>query len=168
LRDNTESVCKGSRALVVSAATEYEPDALEPFLRSLYEYCSHATVVLIVDRQDREFERVLKHFHRNVFLITPPDRYLRKLVWSQYFQNLWRYGLLRKTVMYASAELFSKLPLQFKTSFVHINYARHFFAQQLLLGRHKNADPILLCDSRDVYFQDDPFRYLQTDFGDRT
>jgi hypothetical protein len=65
--------------------------------------------------------------------------------------------------MYASAELFSKLSPQFKTSFVHINYARHFFAQQLLLDRHKNADPILLCDSRDVYFQDDPFRYLQTD-----
>ena len=87
LRDNTENACKRSRALVVSSATGYGPDALEPFLRSLYEYCSHATVVLIVNRQDREFERVLKHFHRNVFLITPPDRYLRKLFGANTFKT---------------------------------------------------------------------------------
>jgi hypothetical protein len=68
--------------------------------------------------------------------------------------------------MYASAEFFSKLPVLghlFKTSFLSIKYARYFFARQILLGRYKNADPILLCDSRDVVFQDDPFRYIQTD-----
>ena len=164
MRDNTENACKGSRALVVSSATGYTADALEPFLRSLYGNCSHATVVLIVNRQDREFERALKHFHRNVVLITQPDSYLRELVWSRHFQD--RHELLRKPVMYASAEFLSKLPIlgpQFKTCFVHIKYARYFFAQQLLLDRYKNADPILLCDSRDVFFQDDPFRYLQTD-----
>jgi acetyltransferase-like isoleucine patch superfamily enzyme len=97
-----------------------------------------------------------------------PDRYLRTLLWSRYFQFCWRYGVFRKPVKYTSTRVFTKLPVlgrHFTTSFLPIEFSRHFFAKQLLLGRYQNAEVVLLCDSRDVVFQDDPFAYLKTDLA---
>jgi hypothetical protein len=157
---------RNSRVLVISAATGYKPNDLEPFLRSLYEHCPRATVVLSVNRQGHEYEEVLKNFNENVVLISLPDRYLRSLLWSERFRFCWRHGVFRKLVMYASTEFFSKLPAvgqQFTTSFLPINFARYFIAKKLLLGRYQDAEAVLLCDSRDVFFQGDPFACLRAD-----
>jgi hypothetical protein len=163
----TEQSRTESRLLVISAATSYGPNDLEPFLRSLYEHCPHATVVLVVNADAYKFQEALESFNKNVVLVSLPDRYLRRLVWSRYFMFFWnRYKIFRSSVMYASTKLLTKLPVfgqQFTTCFISIAFARNFFAKDLLLNRYKHGDFVLICDSRDVFFQGDPLTHLAGD-----
>src|SRR6266700_3866886 len=124
----TEQSRTESRLLVISAATSYGPNDLEPFLRSLYEHCPHATVVLVVNADAYKFQEALESFNKNVVLVSLPYRHLRRLVWSRYFMFFWnRYKIFRSSVMYASTKLLTKLPVfgqQFTTCFISIAFAR--------------------------------------------
>ena len=48
-------------------------------------------------------------------------------------------------------------------SLLHIKFARYFIARRLILSEWCDADKVLLCDSRDVLFQSDPFSKLTVD-----
>jgi hypothetical protein len=164
--DATEGSLKYSRVLVISAATGLKPEDLEPFLRSLYHHCPRATVVLLVKNEGPEYEGVLRNFNENVVVVSIPDRFLRELLWSRVFRSCWRYETFRKLGTYALTKFFTKLPVvgrQFITSCLHIAFARHFFAKQILVGRYQDVDAVLFSDSRDVFFQRDPFAYLRAD-----
>jgi hypothetical protein len=150
---------------VISAATGYSPSDLEPFLKSLYANCAHAKVALIVDKQAYNFVHVLKGFNPNLFLITRPDRFLRRMLWNRWFLYCWRYSGVQKSVL-ALTKTFGKLTILnecLMTSLLHVKFARYFVARHLIRSNLANIDMVLLCDSRDVLFQDDPFASVTTD-----
>ena len=160
-----ENLTKCSNALVISAATGYSTSDLEPFLKSLYAHCAHAKVALIVDKGAYKVVDVLRGFNPNVFLITLPDRHLRRMLWSRWFLYFWKYSAVQKAVIVFTRLVggLTILTQYLTTSLLHIKFARYFVARRLILDNWADIGTVLLCDSRDVLFQSDPFAIVTAD-----
>jgi hypothetical protein len=154
-----------SGPLVISAATGYSPSDLEPFLKSLYLHCPTVLVVLIANRQAYKFIATLKGFNPNVIIVTRSNEFLRRLFFNRYFQHVWVREYARRAIL-AVITLASKsqtLQEYLLTSLLHIKFSRYFTARRLIRGKFCSVNTVLLCDSRDVLFQDDPFSHLTAD-----
>lgn len=153
-------VANGSTKLVISAATGYGPDDLRPFLASLAEHAPDARVCLIVGDLPQEARDSLHALNPNLVLRAVPDgpqrmrfggRLVRK-IWKRVRRRRWLHPLMRGWLRHR--------PWTSTTALLHIALARYFFARHLLVADFPGADYIMLSDSRDVFFQADPFAGL--------
>jgi len=136
---------------IITAATGYTAADLEPFLRSVSHACPETKVFLIVYKRD--LSRVEKL--RNTYSFIQPVYVRRKLnrggkvyrwlarefIHQDYFTS----GLLWKTVGRYSLD---------------IMLDRYFLALELVQAHRDEFRNVLLSDSRDVIFQDNPFNRI--------
>ncbi len=133
--------------LIISAVHDLEYDKMAPFLESLRQTGSTARVHLFVSNvsaRSREKMEALGGVTTQVFnFLHFRRRRPLLLVWP-----LWKKIL-------ASRDLAGKCRLALPVfQFVAL---RHVLAYEFLLGRQDEFENVLLTDSRDVYFQRDPF-----------
>lgn len=152
----------------------YSAGVIEPFLRSLYAFSPTASIVLLVGRVNLEFEKTVRKYNPNVILATViPNHVINFISFTPGFRKLvrfttrmttkvsWKYGniLLNKLSNIISNLRESK----FITPLLAIAQGRYFIAKEILEGYFQDVDIVLLTDSRDVFFQGDPFLNFEDD-----
>ncbi|HXG82926.1 MAG TPA: hypothetical protein VNI84_02770 [Pyrinomonadaceae bacterium] len=157
------------KSLVMTAASNYAPETLRPFLSSLYEHCPRTEVVLIVNPADLKYEAEYKKINENTTLIPIRNYFLRSLIWKN-FRGSGKFRSLLKNVVgsfskYANVNLINSPVTAITTSIFHISELRYFNSLDLLSNKYKDVDLVLLTDSRDVFFQDDPFKNFNSDLA---
>jgi hypothetical protein len=152
-----------NKTLVISAATGYTPKQIRPFLESLYQYCPETLVVLIVMPELEEYQEEFLKFNKNTSLymirnILSTNDLVQKVL-NTIYRSLRKIGfsdvIFNKLLNYIPVE--NHLKREFIKASFYIPLSRYFFAQELILEKYKDAEKILLSDSRDVFFQADPF-----------
>jgi len=130
----------------MTVAAGFREPQIRPFLASLAHHSPTASLQIYVHRHDREFEVAVQRWIANcAFHLLPPSRlrdFARKRRWAR--------SLLKRIVRFApGCGLGDKLPGIFNL--------RHIAFCDLLKTWELGAQKILLVDSRDVVFQEDPF-----------
>lgn len=138
--------------LIVTAALGYGVEQLRPFLASARRHSPDAEIVIFSDGSSADLGPALAQLHPRARIVAPPDlRWRRFLGRSRrrlrsvrdVCRPLWRVAAPRRSTAFLSALL-------------HVSLARY-----LWFDAHCRAERpeglVLLSDSRDVYFQDDPF-----------
>lgn len=146
-----------ARNLIITSAVNYSARDIQVLLASAARHAPGATFLIFHDRTDADFRAELRHLHPDVRLIRPDDLDRRA--------PLWRRSNRRRRLRYlppAQARYWSlrlRLPWRRRaTARLHIVMARYFWILDALrLPWTFEFDNILLCDSRDVCFQADPF-----------
>jgi hypothetical protein len=135
-----------SENLVVTVAAGYREEQIRPFLASLRYFSPDTSLKLIVDKRRPEFERAVQSwFSTCTFHLLPPAP-LRDFA----LKRKWARSILKRAARWSQSAAFSKQLLK-------INYLRHLVIRDLLGSWNLEHANILLCDSRDVVFQRDPF-----------
>ena len=143
--------------VVISAATGYGPRELRPFLCSLAKHAPEAHVALIVDGPSPADRSALIRFNPNAVLVPVPDADWRAVLWSKAPRKGWKALRGRRWFRSVAPAIVRRLPGIRTSALLHIALARYFFARDLLRGAFRKASLVLLADSRDVFFQADPF-----------
>ncbi len=135
-----------SEHLVIAAAAGYREEQLRPFLASLRHYSPTASLGLIVDRLNPEFQQAVRAWFPGCEFFPSPPSPLRDFG----RKRKWARSVLKRLVKWSgSRELAMRL--------LEINYLRYPIFRDLLNSRNPPGAKVLLCDSRDVVFQADPF-----------
>lgn len=133
---------------IISAATGYANAYLRVFLESAKHYCPDARIFLIVYSKDRQRIQPLQRQYPALEPVYIAKRYLRDIAPLR-----WLAGRLCQ-VTYADlqpwVERVGRYPFD-------IALERYFIARDLLKVHGTTFSNVLLTDSRDVFFQDDPF-----------
>ncbi|HEX3624622.1 MAG TPA: hypothetical protein VH280_04260 [Verrucomicrobiae bacterium] len=132
--------------LIITVAAGYREEQIRPFLASLRAFAPKTSLRLIVDRRNREFEEAVRKWFPSCGFYLLPASPLRDFS----LKRKWARSLLKRAARWSRSPGLGKRLLK-------INFLRHIVARDLLAGWNLNQASVLLCDSRDVVFQDDPF-----------
>ena len=139
---------------IITAATGYSQEDLQPFLDSVERTCPHSRLFLIVFRHDAarvEMLRARYPFIEAVYDNYQPKRGIRLSRWiARHFIGQ----------DYANCHPFWR---SVGTYLLHITLKRYFLALKILRESGGSFAKLLLTDSRDVLLQEDPFDRI----GDR-
>lgn len=133
---------------IISAATGYANAYLRVFLESAKRYCPDARIFLIVYRKDRQRIQALLPHYPALQPVYIAKRYLRDIAPQRWLAR--RLCRVSYTDLQLWAEWIGRYPLD-------IALDRYFIARDLLKAHAAAFTNVLLTDSRDVFFQDDPF-----------
>lgn len=139
-------------ATVISAAFWYDPERLRLFLCSAKEHLPFARVILLCERHDRNLARAVRAFNPEAEVYVPKDSLPRRVLWRLTQQSA---GFCAGVARLQST-LGLRTPRWFHALFLHVALARYFYA--LILLEENSSEYVLLCDSRDVVFQRNPFK----------
>lgn len=146
--------------LIITSAVNYRAEDVRVLLRSAARHIPDASVIVMHERTDEEFHRALTAHNPSVHLVRPPGLERRDRLWSSA-----RRRRRLKRMPSSRARLYRwalSTPLWPRgAAALHVVLARYFWA--LAAMEHpiaRRARKVLLCDSRDVCVQADPF----TDF----
>ena len=132
--------------IVVTVAAKYREEQIRPFLASLHHFSPGTSLKLIVDKRRLDFERaVLAWFPTCTFHLLPPAP-LRDFA----LRHKWAASVLKRLSRWSRSPRIGRRLLK-------INYLRHIVIRELLRSADVQNARILLCDSRDLVFQADPF-----------
>lgn len=132
--------------MVVTVAAGYREEQIRPFLASLQRFSPDASLKLIVDRFNPEFLAAARGWFPNCDFYLLPPMPLRDFA----RRRKWARSILKRAARWTrSPVLGGKL--------LNINFHRHLVIRDVLDFRHLERTKVLLCDSRDVVFQADPF-----------
>lgn len=150
--------------LVLGCATGYSPAQLFPFVSSLRRTGFDGELALVVYSDQLE---LLAGLAGQFSIILVPIKTLPERIPSQIGDRLQNRGRMRwiqrslgwvlpPLMRNASVLDFAGRNLHY---FFHIACSRYFLYYSYLYSRRGSYSHVLLCDVRDVVFQDDPFRY---------
>jgi hypothetical protein len=148
---------------IITAATGYSENDLNPFLNSIQQNCRETKVFLICYKEDSE---LIKNLKRKYQFIKPISIRKKKPITGD---SLWE-KLHRKYVR-LSHHILSKSNFKFINplfplfesigkSSLHIAVERYFIALQVVRKYGRSCSNILLTDSRDVVLQSNPFNSI--------
>src|ERR1700722_6175684 len=144
--DGAASKHKVAENLIYSVVAGYREEQIRPFLASLQHFAPGVSLNLIVDRLDPEFQQAVRcWFPHCSFHLLPPSP-LRDL--GQ--KRKWARSILKRMALWSGSQ---KLGVRLLKD----HYLRYLVICDLLNSRNPANANVLLCDSRDVIFQADPF-----------
>jgi hypothetical protein len=132
--------------LVVSVAAGYREEQIRPFLASLQGFSPDTSLRLIVDRVNPDFQEAVRAWFPGALFPVLPSARLRDFA----LKRKWARSILKRVARWSRSPKLSS-PL------LKINYRRHLVIRDLLRSWNLAHARILLCDSRDLVFQSDPF-----------
>ena len=144
--------------LIITTAFNYAADRLKPFLRSAAKHCPNADILLFADRDDSEFLDAIAAYNGRTRVVVPKgykpglDLYtkmaLRRSIKTIRPDNLQRLFPSVMERQFIRTRLYAPLHMKFK---------RFGWANAFLQDADPKPGKVLLSDSRDVFFQGDPF-----------
>lgn len=144
--------------LIVTAGFNYSPEQLRPFLKSASRHIPNADVVIFSDNNDSRYMESIIRLHARARIVVPEG--------YKFKDYLWKHKKLRKFVKsigldklrkYLPSPTRQQISRIHRSSFLHIQLARYSWAHSFLGELDPKPKMVLLADSRDVYFQGDPF-----------
>ena len=132
--------------LVITVAAGYREEQIRCFLASLRHFSPDTSLRLIVDRVNLEFQEAVRAWFPSCSFHLLPPAPLRDFARNR----KWARSVLKRLTRWSRSP---KLGQQLLT----INFLRHLVIRDLLAEWNLSQANILLCDSRDVVFQADPF-----------
>jgi hypothetical protein len=156
---------KDSRNVVLGCATDYSPEQVRPFLSTLRGAGYRGEVALVIYDEQSEWLQALAGEYSVTLLSVPRHPQWLPKGLGRRLQNRGRMRLLHRSLQ-AVLPVFLRcraiLPLMraHLHPFFHIACGRYFIYGSWLRERRHHIDNVLLTDVRDVFFQGDPFAYL--------
>jgi len=144
--------------LIVTVGIRYSPEQLGPFLRSAQQHVPNADVVIFSDNGGPQYQDRIADLNSRARVVVADGYQFKDYLWK--FQKLRRFVKstgLGNVPKYFSGVLGEQKSLVHKGSFLHVQIARYIWVKSFLHGLGTAPDVVLLSDSRDVYFQGDPF-----------
>lgn len=132
--------------LVITVAAGYREEQVRPFLASLRFFSPKTSLRLIIDRHNPEFEEAVQEWFPSCGFYLLPASPLRDFG----LKRKWARSMLKRAARWSGSVSLGKRLLK-------INFLRHLVVRDLMAAWNLNQAKILLCDSRDVVFQSDPF-----------
>lgn len=132
--------------IVISVAAKYREEQIRPFLASLRHFSSGTSLKLIVDQRRTEFEKAVQAWFPSCSFHLLPPAPLRDFA----LKRKWAASILKRLSRWSRSRRLGRRLLK-------INYLRHIVIRDLLQATKVGDARILLCDSRDLVFQADPF-----------
>ncbi len=142
---------------IITAATSYTETDLRIFLRSAERHCPSAKVILIVYEEDREIVATLRERYPELEFVSIRKRNPQR---SRFYG-----GALRLLVRSLSRRDYGSVSRLFEAigrHQLHVALERYFVVRHLLADRRQEFAKVMLTDSRDVFFQGDPFPLIGT------
>jgi len=144
--------------LIVTAGLGYSPDQLGPFLKSARQHVPKADVVIFSHTTDEKYKNHIADLNGRARVVVADGYQFKDYLWK--FQKLRRFVKstgLGKLPKYFSGVLGKQNSLVHKNSLLHVQIARYIWINAFLRELDAKPDMVLLTDSRDVFFQGDPF-----------
>jgi hypothetical protein len=132
--------------IVVTVTAGYREEQIRPFLASLRHYAPDTSLRLLVDRVNPEFQRDVRTWFPDCSFHLLPPKPLRDYA----LKRKWAASILKRMSRWSGSHRIGQ-------RLVKINYLRHLVIYDLLLSWRLSNAKILLCDSRDLVFQGNPF-----------
>lgn len=152
-----------AKRFIIGAAIGFDAEALRVFLRSASQAVPDCDVLLISHTDSAELTAEMRRFHPRVRLIKSIDAEERLRRWRtpRRARKLRKIAGIRAQLL----ELSLRTPWRaYGLATLHPTVARHPLIEEALeRGEGRDAEAILLADTRDVYFQGDPFDFLPVD-----
>lgn len=147
--------------LIITSAVNYRPEDIRVLLRSAARHIPDSAFLIFHERTDDAFRRELERDHSRIHLVRPAD--------LDRHERLWRSARRRRKLkrMPPSRARLHRLALRtpwraWGTAALHVVMARYFWALDAMNSETvQKADNVMLCDSRDVCVQADPFAALR-------
>lgn len=135
-----------SENLVITVTAGYREEQIRHFLASLRHFAPDTSLRLLVDRVNPEFQEAVRAWFPGCSFYLLPLAPLRDFA----LKRKWARSILKRLSRWSRSPALGKRLLK-------INHLRHLVIRDLLSSWNLNHANILLCDSRDVVFQGDPF-----------
>ena len=135
-----------AKNIVITVAAKYREEQIRPFLASLRHFSSGTFLKLIVDQRRPEFEQAVQAWFPSCSFHLLPPAPLRDFA----LKRKWAASIFKRLSRWSRSRRFGRRLLK-------INYLRHIVIRDLLEAANVGDARILLCDSRDLVFQADPF-----------
>ena len=144
--------------LIITTAFNYSAQQLKPFLKSANQHVPKADIVIFSDNDEKKFTRCITEYNERARVIVPESNKFRVY--------LWKYEILRrfiksdrlKNLLRFFPNLMSLQNFRIhNSSLLHVALARYIWTNSFLNELESKPDMILLSDSKDVFFQGDPF-----------
>jgi hypothetical protein len=132
--------------IVITVAAGYREEQIRPFLASLQHFSPDTSLRLLVDRVNPEFQEAVRAWFPSCSFHLLPPAPLRDFA----LKRKWARSLLKRLARWSRSPRLGKQLLT-------INFLRHLVIRDLLSSWNLSHANLLLCDSRDVVFQGDPF-----------
>ena len=132
--------------IVVTVTAGYREAQIRPFLASLRHHAPDTSLRLLVDRFNPEFQRDVRTWFPDCSFHLMPPKPLRDYA----LKRKWAASILKRLSRWSGSQSLGQRLLK-------INYLRHIVIADLLRSWRLQEDKILLCDSRDLVFQGNPF-----------
>jgi hypothetical protein len=132
--------------IVITVTAGYREEQIRPFLASLQHFSPDTSLRLLVDRFNPEFQEAVHAWFPgcSFHLLSPAP--LRDFA----MKRKWARSVLKRLCRWTRSRQLGK-------QLLNINFLRHLVIRDLLVSWNLTYANLLLCDSRDVVFQGDPF-----------
>ncbi|MDC3009367.1 hypothetical protein OAZ06_00155 [Synechococcus sp. AH-736-G20] len=156
-------------SLIITTAMGYRPADIWPFLASAHRYCPDSSIIAIVHYRDLELLSPCSDYFPSLSLY-PIYADLKDIRHARGLRYKFQRALakLRSFLLSRLSEFSWRLCLaDEQPSFLGLSSLRmfilnrrFFIARNILYSCSKDIDAVLLTDSRDVVFQDNPFKVM--------
>jgi hypothetical protein len=145
-----------SKDLILSLATNLSFDDYARFLRSARRYCPAETtdIVLLVEPTEARYVELAERLQVKLIPIANFSRTIHRSLALKIAYRLWLLFLRFGTAMKWKG--FTQVQRDATAAWIHPICSRHFLGRDYL-ATNPNYRCVLLADSRDVVFQDNPF-----------
>jgi len=149
------------RKLILTAGYGYSSEDLKIFLRSAKVHTPTTDIVVFTKGASSEFQNETRSFNPKATVVVPPDTSLR----SSILKLKWGKRTLGRILTILQKPFPSNVPIgpfkKLNSAMLHPTVARYLWAQTYLENCTLDPDMVMITDSRDVYFQGDPFEEIQ-------
>lgn len=145
--------------LIITSAFGYSAQQLAPFLKSADQHVPNTNIVIFSDNEEKEYVQCISQYNKRARVVVPRGNKIRTR-FSKYEKAK---RVLRSNKFRNILELFPSLVNQknfhvFGSFFFHVALARFIWTKSFLGELEPKPSMVLLSDSRDVFFQGDPFQ----------
>lgn len=133
--------------IVISAATGYDTREVKTFINSIASNVSEYKTILLREDRNEDFEKKMKNIDDNVEIREVEDALVDKLTKN-----------LPKIIKAYVLKLSKKVGIILEGN-IHIRFRRYYEYVRVL--NETKAEQAVICDSRDVVFQKDPFKKIE-------
>jgi len=147
--------------LILAPAFFYTAERLKPFVVSHAKAGVDAKIVFLIEKEKPEFNRFYEDYPSVEVCVMPEASEFFKVRWQKVMAlplaYSWRVLHPVKTIEDALGCTGSGWPYRF----LHIALKRYLMAYRLIERQYPDIEKIMLTDTRDVFFQRDPFSYIE-------
>ena len=154
---------KTKENLIITSAYNYSAEQLKPFLRSANQHVPKTDVVIFSDNDEEKYTQCITQYNKRARVIVPKDNKFRVLLSKYKIRRLITSRKMKTLFKFFPINLILKNFPLVKSSFFHVALARYIWIESFLNELDSKPNLILLSDSRDVFFQGDPFEYFENE-----